>query len=159
MGKMMRRRIILMIPKLLIEMLVWHLGCRVWECPRGQPWVVVPCPAMSTQNCHQQCCHHHRCDRHHHHYYYHHHLDQSSWQAPGLIDRVLVQLPPPLSSALPSLLLECSTLHRVLEYIGDFFEYKNIKHIAITEFNCHSKSLWVSLCWNVRPCADSGLYF
>ena len=30
---------------------------------------------------------------------------------PGLIDGVLVELPAPLSPALPSLLLECSTLY------------------------------------------------
>ena len=33
---------------------------------------------------------------------------------PGLVDRVLEELPAPLPSALPPLLLECSALHRML---------------------------------------------
>merc|ERR1719220_2558317 len=51
-------------------MLVGQLGSSVGDRPRGQPWIVVPCP--------------------------------------GLVDRVLEELPPPLSPALSSLLLECS---------------------------------------------------
>ena len=81
-------------------MLVWQLSTREGERSRGQPWVIVPCPSVGSQNRHQQ------------------------YFPPGLIDWVLIELPASLPPALSSLLMKRSTLDIAVETVVIWIKVK-----------------------------------